>query len=473
MRPQVIDRVRAEDDLSHAIDNDELRVVYQPLVSLRDRKVVGIESLVRWEHPAWGLVAPARFLPHAETSGLITRIGGWVLREACRQAAAWSSAHPDRHVPAMTVNVSTRQLAEPGFTAAVIDALDGAGLAPRRLVLDVTERAFHEDPSVVEVLYELKALGVRLYLDDFVSGSASLSWLTRFPLDGLKLEAPVVQRLGVDPKVRCLLSAVCGMAAAFDLDVVAEGVEHEDQAAILAELGCSVAQGYLFSRPVPPDRLDALLAAGLPRRPAVVAPHEPDASARDTVTTREAAQALGVSASTLRRWGDTGRLTVIRTTGGHRRYAAEDVHRLRGSLRPRAPRVRAIQPPQDSLPRTGELVRSSGATIVGAGLKATYEPDAAGWFAEAEGRRHIDRWLGTLTEALICGRYAPAIEATGSLTRRARLGGATTVECAAFLERSCAALLRLLSETQPGRDELPGARRVCAALRHHALAGMS
>ena len=470
LRAQVVARQKAESDLRRGIDEGELRVGYQPLVSLRDRTVIGVEALVRWAHPTQGPIAPARFLPVAERSGLIVGIGAWLLREACRQAASWSAAFADRQPPAMTVNVSTQQLTDPGFVNLVVQTLDATGLAPGRLTFDITEGAFHDDASVLEVLHELKSLGVRLFLDDFVTGNAALSWLTRFPLDGLKLEASFVAGLPTDAHVRPLLAAVCGMAQAFDLDVVAEGVETEDQAAILEQFGCTVAQGYLFSRPVPASQLAPMLAAALPRTLALApAGAQPTAPTGATVTTHEAAEALGVSPSTVRRWVDDGRLQAQRTKGGHRRFLVGDVRRLCAEGRSSRPTVRAVEPPERDLPQTAAFLRDHTAAIIEAGLKATYDARARGWFAEADGRAHVERWLQTLAQALHCGQYTAAIDATAALTRRSRLGATTTVERVTFLDRCCAALLRLLSESEPARQELPAAGRVCAALRHRAL----
>jgi PAS domain S-box-containing protein/diguanylate cyclase (GGDEF)-like protein/excisionase family DNA binding protein len=463
MRTQLVDRLSTETQLRQAIERGELRVAYQPLVSLADRTVVGVESLVRWAHPSRGLIAPAQFLPIAEQSGLITDIGAWILAEACRQGAAWSAVYTDRQPPTMTINVSTRELADPDFVSLVARTLSATGLPPERLVLDITEGAFHDDPSVPEVLHELRALGLRLYLDDFVTGNAALTWLTRFPLAGLKLEGPVVRGLGTDPKVRSLLEAVCAMAAAFELEVVAEGVESEEQAAIIEELGCEVAQGYLFSRPLPAAQLEDMLARALPPAAAPAAMQSPA-----SVTMRAAADALGVSPSTVRRWADEGRLTAVRTAGGHRRFLVDDVRRLSSTTRDSGSRVRGVELPDRALPLAAALLRERRGAIVDGGLAATYEAGAGGWFAEPDGRAQVERWLEALTNALATGSYEPAVEATRGLTRHAALGGATTVERVAFLDRSCSVLLRML-DGEPTREELPAARRVCAVLRHHAL----
>ena len=468
MRLQLAERLDLETDLRQGIERGELRAVYQPLVSLLDRTVVGVESLVRWAHPTRGLIGPAHFLPMAEQSGQITAIGAWILAQACRQATAWEDAFGDREPPAMTVNVSTRQLTDPDFVSLVADRLDATGLAAHRLVLDVTEGAFHDDPSVPEVLHELKALGVRLFLDDFLTGNAALTWLTRFPLAGLKLEAPFVRRLGEDPDVRRLLEAVCGMAAAFELEVVAEGVESEEQAAILASLGCTVAQGYLFSPPVPASGLEAMLASALPRAADAGTPGAP-AVAPASVTMHDAAVALGVSPSTVRRWADAGRLTAIRTSGGHRRFLVDDVRRLSSQSRSTAAHVREVQAPDHALPRAAALLEQHGTELVRAALAATYEARGEGWFAEPEGRAHVDRWLGALASALAAGTYDPAIEATAALARRSSLGGVATVERVTFVDRACSVLLRMLDGEQAS-GELPAAQRVCAVLRRQALA---
>jgi hypothetical protein len=160
---------------------------------------------------------------------------------------------------------------------------------------------------------------------------------------------------------------------------------------------------------------------------------------------------------------------VIRTEGGHRRFLVDEIRRLSSETRPDGPSVRGVQPPDCALPRATALLRANGASVIDAGLRATYAAHRSGWFAEASGRDHVDRWLRVLCDALDSGSYAEAIARTASLMQRSRLGGATTVEQVTFLDRSCAALLRLLDDGDDARAEVPAARRVCAALRHRAL----
>lgn len=461
------DRRHLADDLRAGIDGGDLRIAYQPLVTLHDRAVVGVEALVRWAHPTLGTLDPPRFLPVAVDSGLMPRIDAWVLQQACRQAALWSASFPGRREPAMTVNVSVQQLAVPGYVDTVAAALDAVGLPSRRLVLDIAEASFADDAVVLEALGALKDLGVRLFLDDFVTGNAALSWLTRFPLDGIKLEAAVVRRVDTGKRERSLVEAVCGMARAFDLEVVAEGVETPQQAQLLEDVGCTTAQGHLFGRPTAADGLRAVLSVALPR--AVAAPQRDAAVVPGSmVTMREAAGALGVSASTVRRWSEDGRLAAVRTTGGHRRFLVDEIRRLRSETAPSGVRLRRVQFPEGMCRCTAAIVRDRSESIVRAGLEATYETRRAGWFAE-EGRASAERWLLALADGLGAGAYDGAAAATSALVRQARLGGATTVELVTFLDRACAGLLRLVSEAPEAREELPAARRICAALRHQAL----
>jgi diguanylate cyclase (GGDEF)-like protein/PAS domain S-box-containing protein len=261
-RSRVLARLGMETELRRALERDELRLFYQPIVTLQNGAIPGVEALVRWQHPDRGLIGPADFIPFAEQSTLIHSIGRWVLDEACRQAARWSRERPGLPAIAVSVNLSSRQLADRHLVTAIAATLDETGVDPGLLTLEITESLLVQDmTSAVETLEALKALGVRLSLDDFGTGYSSLSYLTALPLDVLKLDRSFVSQLGTDADP-AIVAAVCEMAVALGMTVVAEGVELPAQLAILRELGCRFAQGYLFARPLPPEELREVLDAG-------------------------------------------------------------------------------------------------------------------------------------------------------------------------------------------------------------------
>jgi PAS domain S-box-containing protein len=247
-------------DLLDALREEQFKVVYQPVVELNGARVIGAEALVRWQHPNRGLVPPLEFIPYAETSGLIVDIGRWVLRTACREAATWPTQIR------VAVNLSVRQLADENIAATVAKALLTAGLDPRRLELEITESALIEQPEqAIRSLNNLKSLGLTLAIDDFGTGYSSLAYLKRMPIDTLKIDRSFVEGLGKDDGDEAIVSSVLGLARAFRLHVVAEGVETDEQRHHLSNLGCQLAQGYLWSRPVPPDEFRSFIA--LPQQP--------------------------------------------------------------------------------------------------------------------------------------------------------------------------------------------------------------
>ena len=248
--------------LRQALDGGELVPHYQPLVELATGRAVGLEALVRWEHPGLGTVAPAAFLPAIESTGLMMPLGRAVLADALRMLAALSV---DPRVPAligMTVNVSLLQLAEPGLAATVLGALDRHGLDPARLCLELTEsETLLDDRAAVAELRSLRAAGVHLALDDYGTGWSSLTRLLDLPLTALKLDRSLVTRLPHDARALTVVEATLRMAEGLGLGVVAEGIETAGQHRALRELGCLHGQGYLFSRAVPPADLAARLAS--------------------------------------------------------------------------------------------------------------------------------------------------------------------------------------------------------------------
>jgi diguanylate cyclase (GGDEF)-like protein/PAS domain S-box-containing protein len=263
LRGRALSRLRVENDLRRALDRDELTLHYQPLVSLRDRQMVSVEALVRWDHPERGRISPADFIPVAEENGLIEPIGRWVLEHACRQAAEWCRARPDAAPLTMCVNLSAAQLANPALAQTVATALRVSGLDPSCLALELTESMLVGDTEQLsETLVALKALGLRLVLDDFGTGYSSLSYLTRLPLDSLKVDRSFVDGLGTESRDTAVTEAIIAMSRALSLRVVGEGAETAQQVAELARLGCDLVQGFYFSRPVEAEEITRMLTEG-------------------------------------------------------------------------------------------------------------------------------------------------------------------------------------------------------------------
>jgi diguanylate cyclase (GGDEF)-like protein len=248
-----------EQELRDAIGEGQLRLLYQPIVALPSRELTGVEALVRWEHPRHGLLIPETFVPLAERAGLIEELGRWVLREACAQARAWQ-----RRVPSLqlNVNISPRQLDNPGFTGQVLQILDEAGFFAGNLVLEVPESAVIGEADSIAQLEALSTAGIRIALDDFGTGYSSLRYLTRLPVDALKLDSCFVAELDGTSKGSAVAQAVLRLGQMLHLDTVAEGVEHDAQARELTLLGCEKAQGRYFSGPVPAEDLERQLPAG-------------------------------------------------------------------------------------------------------------------------------------------------------------------------------------------------------------------
>jgi EAL domain-containing protein (putative c-di-GMP-specific phosphodiesterase class I) len=259
-----MERLELETDLRHALANGEFRVHYQPIVSLADERIAGVEALVRWEHPTRGLVQPLSFIPVAEETGLIIQIGQWVLEQACQQTRVWQEQYPRTQPLSISVNLSGRQLQHAGLVADVARALAEAGLDPECLELEITETVVMQDARATDAtLQALKAIGIRLAIDDFGTGYSSLSCLKRFPVDTLKIDRSFVDGLGQDSQDTAIVRSVAALARALDLLVVGEGVETQVQHTFLLQLGCEMAQGYLYARPLPPAELSELLAQGV------------------------------------------------------------------------------------------------------------------------------------------------------------------------------------------------------------------
>ena len=262
MQSAVLDRLGLKMDLMTALANREFHVLYQPLFDLASMKIYGVEALLRWTHPVRGLVGPNEFIPMLEETGHIVEVGGWVLRDACCQAAAW---HRDGHPLTLSVNVSMRQLESDVLLADVRDALESSGLDPAALLLEITETALMSDAdATVARLGALKALGVSIAIDDFGTGYASLGYLRQFPVDALKIDRSFIASMSDAPESGVLIQAMVALAHALGLGTIAEGIEDAPQLESLRAQGCQRGQGFLVSRPVAPDEIVALLGVAQP-----------------------------------------------------------------------------------------------------------------------------------------------------------------------------------------------------------------
>jgi diguanylate cyclase (GGDEF)-like protein/PAS domain S-box-containing protein len=273
MRARTLARLRVESDLRRAIDRDELWIAYQPVVSLHDGSIAGVEALLRWDHPTRGAVGPEEFIPVAEENGLIERIGSWVLEEACRQAAQWCVIRQDAVPINVSVNLSPQQLTQDDFLDVVRAALAGSGLDPTWLSLEITESNLLE-PShrAMDTLRKLRALGVRIVLDDFGTGYSSLSYLTRLPLNAIKIDRSFIEPLDRAGHDTAIVEAIIAMTHALSLKVLAEGTERSEQVAVLQRLGCEFTQGFLFSPPVSGAEMTGMVRSGAPLRADLVTP---------------------------------------------------------------------------------------------------------------------------------------------------------------------------------------------------------
>jgi diguanylate cyclase len=268
MEEPVMAHIQLGGELRRALDSGEFRVFYQPVMGLDDGRVIGVEALVRWMHPTRGMVSPAEFIPAAERTGLIVPLGRWVLRETCRQTAAWLAEFGPDALQKAGPNVSARQLHDPDFVSDVIAALADSGLSSDRLVLELTESEVLRGRQVSRTLHELDGMGIKLALDDFGTGESSLSLLRSFPAAIVKLDKSFVDGIEIDeggPAARdarqAVARAVIQLAGALRLDTVAEGIENAEQAARLRELGYTLGQGYHLARPMPAEDMTKLLAA--------------------------------------------------------------------------------------------------------------------------------------------------------------------------------------------------------------------
>jgi EAL domain-containing protein (putative c-di-GMP-specific phosphodiesterase class I) len=256
-------------DLRRAIDRREFVLHYQPVVELKSLRIVGLEALIRWQHPERGLLTPVDFVPVAEDCGLILPIGDWGLAEACSQIQAWTRENPENGSLRVCVNLSARQFSREGLTDHVSSLLQQSGTSSHQLGLEMTESSLIPNMNTaMEVLEGLRALGVSISMDDFGTGYSSLSYLNSFPIDVLKIDRSFVGRMTDGDQPLQIVRTIIELARVLGMDVVAEGIETGEQYQLLHHMGCRFGQGYLFARPMPAEQVNTLL-----RLPGRVLPH--------------------------------------------------------------------------------------------------------------------------------------------------------------------------------------------------------
>jgi diguanylate cyclase (GGDEF)-like protein len=269
MNVRAVERQSIEESLRRALERKEFSVHYQPKVRLATGEITGAEALLRWNHPTRGPVSPAKFIPVAEDCGLILPIGHWVLREACKQARAWLDA--GLPLGSVAVNISSMEFREDHFLENVFTTLSETGLDPRFLELELTESVLMKRvESAASVLKTLRTRGVQIAVDDFGTGYSSLSYLRKFPIDALKIDQSFVRQITSAPDDSTIVTAVISMGRSLKLRVVAEGVETQEELEFLRARLCDEAQGFHFSRPVPPEQFAILLKNGIPEASVVV-----------------------------------------------------------------------------------------------------------------------------------------------------------------------------------------------------------
>jgi diguanylate cyclase (GGDEF)-like protein len=259
--PEPVDSVALEAELRRALERDEIEIHYQPIIRLKDGVVAGFEALLRWRHPERGMIEPDRFIPHAEQSGLIVALGRLALRRSAKDLARWQQFFPAKPPLYVSVNVTWRQIADESFAKELGSVLKRAGLVKSSLKLEITESAIMSGAERAEAgLKRLKSMGASLAIDDFGTGHSSLSQLARFPFDTIKIDKSFLASAR-EPSGAKVLGSILGLAHELKLTVVAEGVENDDDAAMLKQLGCEQGQGYLFGAPLPEPKVPAYLAA--------------------------------------------------------------------------------------------------------------------------------------------------------------------------------------------------------------------
>ena len=263
---KVLDKMRLESELRAALDNQQLRPHYQPLVNIQTQQILGFEALIRWFSPTRGHVSPGAFTSIAEETSLIIPIGQQTLEQACRDLAQFQAMSPDR-ILFMSINVAPRQLAEHDFLAELQIIIDRYGLQASQVKLEVTERVFMDDPVALSTLQRCRQAGFQVALDDFGTGFSSLNYLTRFEVDGFKIDRAFVQEIITNPRTQVLLESLLTLATGLGMQTVVEGIETAEQLAVLQQSGCDIGQGYLFGKPLPFSEVEQLLTKEMVHNP--------------------------------------------------------------------------------------------------------------------------------------------------------------------------------------------------------------
>jgi EAL domain-containing protein (putative c-di-GMP-specific phosphodiesterase class I) len=262
MRSRAVELLRVQNDLRRAVERNEFRLAYQPIISLEDSAITGFEALIRWQHPERGLLPPSEFIDVAEDTGIVVQMGRWVLHEACRQTKAW---HDAGFKVSISVNLSAKQFQRTDIAACVEGALSESGLPAEYLHLEITETVLMSDAeSLVSLVRDLKKSGVRVHIDDFGTGYSSLSYLQRFQVDALKIDRSFVKDMASGGGERAIVETIASLGHNLGIGVIAEGVETPAQLSMLEDMNCTHAQGYYFCTPVESGRATDLLTSVCP-----------------------------------------------------------------------------------------------------------------------------------------------------------------------------------------------------------------
>lgn len=464
-RERSLRRLRLVDELGRALERHELTLHFQPIVSLRRGTLLGVEALLRWRHPSRGLVGAAHFVPAAQESDLIVEIGDWVIGEVCRQAGLWAERHPERPLPPVSMNVSARELGERAFVRRLTAALAATRVPPQSLVLEIAGAGASDSPIAVrrtlETLEAIKHLGVRLVVDGFGGEGSSIAQLVQLPVDGLKIDPVFMNELGDQPGSAAIVEAVVDLGHALGLTVTAPGIETAQQLAAVRALSVDAAQGHLIGRPAPAGSL--LDIDAFERDLGAIGQGDAGASTEDElVPLSAAADALGVSQSTVRRLADQGVLPGTRTEGGHRRFRRGDVQRLARD-RSTAPILKPWILPATPLETAAMVLEHEGSSLVERTSRAIYDVHRPGWFAAPQGRARSRRWSETLGEALASGASREAVETTVAFLDAAALGGASAAECSRFLGQFSSIAMHELVRVRASTDEVRALQRLMNA----------